>query len=426
MTTPPPKPSTTTLRVLHTSDWHLGKRLHQQQRYEEFVEFLDWLVDCINTQAVDVLIVAGDVFDTMTPSNKAQELYYRFLGMVAKSSCRHIIITAGNHDSPTFLDAPKSILTFLNIHVIGMASSQVDDELLILNNDGIPEAIILAVPYLRDKDVRDSGIFDDIKNKEYDTISGIANHYKKLATHAKEQQARILTKHHKKVPIIATGHLFIAGSHTSSHDDGMRELYVGTLGQVSASIFDEAIDYVALGHIHAPQKVAGCEHIRYCGSPIAMGFGEVGKSKQVLIIDFTDEQPPKIHTLPIPVFQRLARITGDWDDIINELTQLYDEPNSIWVEVIYTGSALRPTLTQDIRELLKDTNILALSIQNQALYKKTLAVQPTALNIKSLSEMDIFTQLLDKKGIDEGEQTQLKTAYQILLSAVHDSDQHAE
>lgn len=426
MTTHPlPKPSNT-LRVLHTSDWHLGKRLHQQQRYEEFGKFLDWLVDVISTQAVDVLIVAGDVFDTMTPSNKAQELYYRFLGQVAKSSCRHVIITAGNHDSPTFLDAPKSILNTLNIHVIGVASSQIDDELLILSDDGTPEAIVLAVPYLRDKDVRDSGVFDDIKNKEYDTISGIAKHYEHLAEHAKQHQAHILATHHKKIPIIAIGHLFIAGSHTSSPDDGMRELYVGTLGQVSASIFDEAIDYVALGHIHAPQKVAGCEHIRYCGSPIAMGFGEMGKTKQVLIVDFTNELPPQIHALPIPTFQRLARIVGDWDDITGELDRLCDESCPIWAEIVYTGQALRPTLAQDIRERLQDTQVLPLNIQNQTLYQKALSAQSTTFNLKSLSEMDIFEQLLSKKGIDESEQAELKTAYQTLLGAVYGNDKNAE
>lgn len=420
-----PNKSQQTLRVLHTSDWHLGKRLHNQHRYDEFANFLDWLINAINENDVDLLIVAGDVFDTMTPSNKAQELYYRFLGQVAKSHCRHVIITAGNHDSPTFLDAPKSILNALNIKVIGTASPNIDDELLLLNNHQEPEAIVLAVPYLRDRDVRSSGSYDDIHHKEYDTALGIANHYQTLSKHAKKLQQDILEKLNKKIPIIATGHLFVAGSHISSKDDGMRELYVGTLGQISASIFDDGMDYVALGHIHAPQKVANCEHIRYCGSPIAMGFGEIGKQKQVLLIDF-DCTCPTVHSLSVPVFQQLAQITGDWEQICTQLTELINQNTSVWTEIIYTGQELRPNLASDIREMLAHSQVLALNIQNRTLYQKALNAQPKQLSLKQLSEMEVFEQLLDKKEVFDDEIKPLKHAYQTLLNHLHDTDWHKD
>lgn len=422
-----PKSPKTTLRLLHTSDWHLGKRLHQEQRYQEFADFLAWLINAINEQRVDMLIVAGDIFDTMTPSNKAQELYYRFLGQVAKTACRHVIIVAGNHDSPTFLDAPKSILNALDIKVIGTASDDIHDELLILDKHGEPEAIVLAVPYLRDKDVRDSGSFDDIANKEHDTIQGIAKHYQHLSEHAKKEQQRILQTFNKKIPIIATGHLFVAGSQISSKDDGMRELYVGTLGQISADIFDDSLDYVALGHIHAPQKVANQERIRYCGSPIALGFGEINKPKQVLLVDFDDSNQPNIQALPVPIFQKLARITGDWAEISEQIQQLIKQNQSIWLEVIYTGQELRPMLSQDVRELLDGTQVLALNIQNRTLYEQSLnAQQPPTMNLKQLSEMDIFERLLDKKDITDDERHGLKQAYQTLLLAIHHHDSNAD
>lgn len=422
-----PKSPKTTLRLLHTSDWHLGKRLHQEQRYQEFADFLAWLINAINEQHVDMLIVAGDIFDTMTPSNKAQELYYRFLGQVAKTACRHVIIVAGNHDSPTFLDAPKSILNALDIKVIGTASDDIHDELLILDKHGEPEAIVLAVPYLRDKDVRDSGSFDDIANKEYDTIQGIAKHYQRLSEHAKKERQRILQAFNKKIPIIATGHLFVAGSQISSKDDGMRELYVGTLGQISADIFDDSLDYVALGHIHAPQKVANQERIRYCGSPIALGFGEINKPKQVLLVDFDDSNQPNIQALPVPIFQKLARITGDWAEISEQIQQLIKQNQSIWLEVIYTGQELRPMLSQDVRELLDGTQVLALNIQNRTLYEQSLnAQQPPTMNLKQLSEMDIFERLLDKKDITDDERHGLKQAYQTLLLAIHHHDSNAD
>ncbi|MGP4849262.1 metallophosphoesterase family protein, partial [Marinobacter sp. 1Y8] len=131
------------LTILHTSDWHLGRRLYGRLRYEEFELFLHWLQDTISAQKVDILIVAGDIFDTMTPSNKAQALYYEFLGKVSRSCCQHVVIVAGNHDSPTFLDAPSNVLKFLNVHVIGTACDDLDDEVLLLNDaKGIPSCII--------------------------------------------------------------------------------------------------------------------------------------------------------------------------------------------------------------------------------------------------------------------------------------------
>ncbi|MGE6795451.1 exonuclease SbcCD subunit D C-terminal domain-containing protein [Psychrobacter immobilis] len=274
------------LTVLHTSDWHLGRRLYGRMRYDEFEAFLSWLQDAISTQKVDVLIVAGDIFDTMTPSNRAQALYYEFLGKVSKSCCQHIVIVAGNHDSPTFLDAPSNVLKFLNVHVIGTACEDLKDEVLVLDDaDGTPHCIIAAIPYLRDRDVRSSSAGESADSKDANVIKGIRAHYDEVASIAKGQQAELIKIHQRHIPIIATGHLFAAGGKTTD-DDGVRDLYVGSLGKISADMFDEGFDYVALGHLHVPQRVGGRDSIRYSGSPIAMGFGEARQQKQVLLIQF--------------------------------------------------------------------------------------------------------------------------------------------
>ncbi|WP_369958246.1 exonuclease SbcCD subunit D C-terminal domain-containing protein [Psychrobacter sp. CLB018] len=274
------------LTILHTSDWHLGRRLYGRMRYEEFEAFLSWLQETISAQKVDVLIVAGDIFDTMTPSNRAQALYYEFLGKVSKLCCEHIVIVAGNHDSPTFLDAPSQVLKFLNVHVIGTACDDLNDEVLVLDAiDGTPHCIIAAVPYLRDRDVRGSHAGESADSKDTNVIKGIRAHYDEVASIAKARQEHLSDAHQRHIPIIATGHLFAAGSKTTE-DDGVRDLYVGSLGQISADMFDECFDYVALGHLHVPQRVGGCEHIRYSGSPIAMGFGEAKQQKQVLLVEF--------------------------------------------------------------------------------------------------------------------------------------------
>ncbi|OLF38567.1 exonuclease sbcCD subunit D [Psychrobacter sp. Cmf 22.2] len=274
------------LNILHTSDWHLGRRLYGRMRYDEFAAFLGWLETTISEQHVDVLIVAGDIFDTMTPSNRAQALYYEFLGRVSRSCCQHIVIVAGNHDSPTFLDAPSHVLKFLNVHVIGTACEDLNDEVLVLDDtDGAPHCIIAAVPYLRDRDVRSSSAGESMDSKDANVIKGIRAHYDEVASIAKAQQAKLAKANQRHIPIIATGHLFAAGG-TTTEDDGVRELYVGSLGKISADMFDESFDYVALGHLHVPQRVGGRESIRYSGSPIAMGFGEAKQQKQVLLVQF--------------------------------------------------------------------------------------------------------------------------------------------
>ncbi|STY99332.1 Nuclease sbcCD subunit D [Moraxella lacunata] len=434
MHTIPPKPPTT-LRILHTSDWHIGKRLFNHTRYDEFEAFLDWLHTAISTHDVDALIVAGDIFDTATPSNKAQELYYEFLGKVAKSPCQHVIITAGNHDSPTFLDAPKAILKTLNVQVVGQATADIHDEILLLkdnlkDNLDIVRAIVLAVPYLRDKDVRTGGSFELTGQRDTETAQGIAKHYQSLADHAialrDEYQA---SPNQPPIPIIATGHLFSAGASVSSDDDGMRkETFVGTLGQLPASIFADDINYVALGHIHAPQTVAGQDRIRYCGSPIAMGFGEIGKDKQVLIVDFdpATENTPHIHALTVPVFTKLVRLQGDTDSIKHALRPLIAENQTIYAEIIYDGQALEPNFAKDIKAFLTDTNVLPLNIQNNTQRRHVLQSTHHGENLKQLTTMDVFERLLDRRAVSDDEKDELKVAYQHIIQAIHEQDVQAD
>ena len=155
------------MKLLHTSDWHLGRALYSRKRYDEYEAFLNWLAGFIEAEDVDVLLVAGDVFDNSTPSNRAQELYYRFLCRMASSSNRNVVIIAGNHDSPSFLNAPKELLKFLNIHIVGYASGQPEDELIVLSGpDHEPRLIVCAIPYLRDRDIRTAEVGETVEDKE--------------------------------------------------------------------------------------------------------------------------------------------------------------------------------------------------------------------------------------------------------------------
>lgn len=199
------------MKILHTSDWHLGRSLYGRKRYDEFSAFMDWLAQAIEDEKVDALLVAGDVFDTSTPSNRAQELYYRFLCRVAASCCRHIIVIAGNHDSPSFLNAPKELLRALNVYVVGSMTEAMEDEVIVLSKDKCPEAIVCAVPYLRDKDIRMVEPGETVDDKNAKLIEGLKKHYAGVCNIAEQKQSEFEKDGYPDIPIIAMGHLFSAG-----------------------------------------------------------------------------------------------------------------------------------------------------------------------------------------------------------------------
>ena len=337
------------MKFLHTSDWHLGRSLYGRKRYAEFSAFLDWLIQTIKEQQVDALLLAGDVFDTSTPSNRAQELYYRFLCQVAASCCRHVVVVAGNHDSPSFLNAPKELLRALNVYVVGSVTEALEDEVFVLQKDDKPEAIVCAVPYLRDKDIRTVEPGETIDDKNAKLVEGLKNHYEEVIFIAEDIKNNLRESADKYIPIIAIGHLFTAGGKTVD-GDGVRELYVGSLAHVGEDVFPSAIDYLALGHLHVPQAVGRVEHIRYCGSPIPMGYGEATQEKNVVLVEFNPpisqmdadnnckmvvcDNPCNLRIVEkvVPCFQELIRIVGSLDDIHSKLEELKKEESSAWLD----------------------------------------------------------------------------------------------
>ena len=218
----------TFMRFLHTSDLHLGRSLYGVNRDETFEKFLVWLTETIRTESIDCLIIAGDVFDNATPSHRMQRAYYRFLASVATSTdCRHVIVTGGNHDSPSLLNAPDTLLEALNITVVGQATADPADEVVLLRDeDGKPIAVVAAVPYLRERDLRTSTENETQQDKEEKIRLATAEHYRRVTQTALELRGE------SDIPYIATGHLFAADGDPSDEE---RNLYIGSLGLIPAS-----------------------------------------------------------------------------------------------------------------------------------------------------------------------------------------------
>jgi exonuclease SbcD len=413
------------VKILHTSDWHLGRALYGRRRYDEFSSFLDWLEATLETEKIDALIVAGDIFDTGTPSNRAQELYYRFLCRVSSSSsCRHIVISSGNHDSPSFLDAPAALLKALNVHVIGTAAENPSDEVLVLRDgDGKPELIVCAVPYLRDRDIRSMRAGESVDERNARMAEGLKRHYEAVCAEAERLQAE-LSGSGKKIPIAATGHLFTAGGQTVD-GDGVRELYVGSLAHVEKDVFPPVIDYLALGHLHVPQRVGGCDHIRYSGSPLPMGFGEASQKKRVITVDF-DEMFPRIEEVFVPRFQELGRLTGSLEEIEKGIRELAKAESRAWLEVEYTGSAVAGDLRESLEELCEGTDLEILRIRNRRVMERVLHQGAEEETLDELSETDVFLRCLDAHEVADGEREELTASYNEILLSLHEDDKNAE
>lgn len=313
------------MRILHTADWHLGKRLEQSERTDEHQAFLNWLILTLQTEKIDVLIVAGDIFDTGSPSNAAFEQYYGFLRQVKDTCCREVIIIGGNHDSISTLNAPQSLLKYFNVHIIGGVPEEFTDQIIEIRHEGKLELVVCAVPFLRDRDIRLSVAGETMEERENRIKQGITDHYHRFLEH-------IATYKLNHVPIIATGHLFAAGSSTS---DSEKEIHVGNLGQIGGDQFPKEFDYVALGHIHRPQLINQLNHIRYSGSPIPLSFSETDDKKQVVILEFQDGEMTSLDTLEVPCSRRLIRIKGDFEKVKTKLV-LLEDPQTLfpaWVEI---------------------------------------------------------------------------------------------
>lgn len=409
------------MKLIHTSDWHIGRSLYGRKRYEEVEAFLMWLADYITREKIEVLLVAGDVFDNTAPSNRAQELYYQFLCRMAASPCRHVVITAGNHDSPSFLNAPKDLLHFLNIHVVGSINDSASDEVLVLTNDKAePEIIVCAVPYLRDRDIRRAEAGESVEDKERKLVEGIGDHYRQVVAQAEH----IRTELGKSLPIIAMGHLFTAGGQTVE-GDGVRDLYVGSLAHVGIKIFPTSIDYLALGHLHLAQKVGGADHRRYSGSPIAMGFGEAGHEKSIYMVDVSGGQPV-VTGIPVPCFQALEIIQGDWAAISERLEELKSGEESIWLEVIYDGDEIISDLRQRLDAIITGTKMEVLRAKNKRVVEKVMSRMESEEILDDLDVNEVFQRCLDAHQVSRAQINELFTTYNEAVKSLYEEDQQVE
>lgn len=399
------------MKILHTSDWHIGQRLYYKDRQKEHSLFFEWLISLINKEKVEVLIVSGDIFDVAYPSNSALEFYYKTLVDLSKTCCENIIITGGNHDSISTLNAPRHILKFLNVFVVGGVDQSFNNEIIeIKKNDEIQFAVA-AVPYLRDKDIRKSKAGETAKMRSESIREGIKKHYRDLAD-------KMLIYKEKNIPIIATGHFFVKGAKIS---DSERSIYVGNLEGFTSDIFPQEFDYIALGHIHRPQKVN--EKIRYSGSPIPLSFSERKDIKSVIIFDTETKEQNKIE---IPVFKKLISIKGNFEEVKQKLKQyksdsiLSKRGEKDWTDVHIEEENIIPALGEIFQKFTEDESFDIEIINHKISFKESIKgtskLFDTSNSLKDLKPNEIFEKLLDENSIIEKDE--LLETFKELISEI--------
>ena len=411
------------MRLLHTSDWHLGQALHNFERHYEHQRFLDWLLDTIEAERADALLVAGDIFDNAHPSSASQKQLYRFLQR-AKERMPHLnlVVIGGNHDSPGRLEAPGPLLEAHGTRVIGAvqrhADGAIDLESLVLpltGADGAVQAWCLAVPFLRPGDVPRKAADDGAGSAADPYLAGIALLYKQAL-------ALALSKRQPGQAIVAMGHCHMVDGQMSA--DSERRIVIGGTEMLPAGIFDPAIAYAALGHLHLAQAVGKQHHIRYSGSPIPLSFAEVGYQHQVLRIDLDGEAVREIAPIAIPRAVQLLRVPARpalIAQVLEELAAL-DVPDAPaeeqpFLEVRVRLDAPEPGLRARIEAALDGKPVRLAKIETSSAARGA-AVDAEVMTLDRLEQLkpdDIFRQLYQQRFGNEAPPDQLSAFAELML-----------
>lgn len=345
------------IRILHTADWHIGQLFHQYDRTYEHQQFLNWLLETLTTQKIDVLLISGDVFDLSNPSAVSVKLFYSFLNRATRENpALQIVVIAGNHDSASRLESPKPLLESSNIHIIGLVqkhdSGEIDYSQITVplkDKEGNTAIWCIAAPFLR------MGDYPSVPDSSNPYTEGVHAFYKEAYQYAIAQKQAGQT-------IIAMGHLHAQQAEVGDADK-LERLIMGGVESISAAAFETGIRYVALGHIHKAQRIGGKEHIRYSGSPLPMSFSETNYKHQVIVLDIEEDKLENLHSIEIPVSVPLKRIPKTHsviEEVLNEIQHLEkyegDQQTAPYLEVRVLLQGPEPGLRHKVETALTGKN----------------------------------------------------------------------
>lgn len=378
------------IRILHTSDWHLGAALGPVSRAPDHDLFLQWLGQTLIEQRVDVLLVAGDLFDQASPNAESQRQYYRFLHHIAGEWRGQVVLVGGNHDSEARLNAPADLLAAFQIRVVGgMAepAGELERYLVPVELEGAVQAVILAIPYVHEYRLGVRAALADSASLGQRLRDGFADLYQRATDRARELYG--------DVPLLATGHMACAGSDKS---EAPQEIHlIGTLGALPPTIFDPRLQYVALGHIHRGYKVV--ERVHYSGTPVALSAKEALTPRRVLLVTTATEpdQAAEVEPLVVPVFRDVTELRGSQDAVVQQLKQLRSAAQlPPLVQAVVQVDGFVPGLTQELTKALPPGARLV-EVRQERTHAAAHADRPAPQPLRQLHPEDVFRLLCDRK-----------------------------
>ncbi len=411
------------IRVLHTSDWHLGHTLHGVSREYEHRHFLAWLLDTIERRRADALIVAGDIFDSANPPASAQALFYSFVVEAKERFPRlDITVAAGNHDSPGRLDAPSSLLDALGVRVVGAfprrPGGSVDAERLIVplrDRDGESAALCALVPFLRPADLPQVQGDDPL-------VEGVRALYGEVARAA-------LSEKRAGQSLLVTGHCYVTGGRLSQLSE--RKVLGGNQHALPVDLFLDPFAYAALGHLHLAQEVGKHAQVRFSGSPFALSLSESAYPHQVVEVDMDGGGLREITPLPVPRAVEILNIPSHSPlppDALESLLKGLDLPDDLplerhpFLEVSVLLERPEPGLRHRLEEALsgKAVRLLKISAHYPGSAEALAESLPETL-LQELHPDDVFVRRYRQRH-DAEPSSELLAAFHELVEAVRTAE----
>ncbi len=297
------------MKALHTSDWHVGKRIGRYDRADEYRATIDEVVGIADSEKVDIVLHSGDLFDRPVPPIEAMDIAFSGLVRLTDNGSRPVVVIAGNHDSAGFFEALAPFLRAQNIHLVGEIKRPDAGGVLDLATPA-GRAVVSCFPFLREG--RAFHVWDAVEEhyKLYaDRLRAISEAY---SSHAGEIAGTDAVQ-------FLVAHFLVGGAKVHGHGAprGERSLHMGEAYAATSEAIPPGPQYVALGHIHAPQPVPGSKvPAEYAGSLLELDFGEAGEEKRVVIVDVEPGLPAALRSVPLQAGRRLVRARGEWGELM--------------------------------------------------------------------------------------------------------------
>ncbi|CAM2160055.1 exonuclease subunit SbcD [Paraburkholderia tropica] len=406
------------MRLLHTSDWHLGQNFMGKSRQAEHQQLIDWLVTQLDAHAVDAVLIAGDIFDTGTPPSYARELYSQLVVRLHAAGVT-LLLLGGNHDSVATLRESSALLERLSAQVVPHADAA-PNQVRVLPLRGKPDeagCVVCAIPFIRARDVMQGETGQSAEQKQQSLQQAIQAYYQAVFAAAEARRAQLSAELGRPVPLIATGHLTTVGASAS---ESVREIYVGALDAFPTSAFPPA-DYIALGHIHRPQKVGGLEHIRYSGSPIALSFDEATQRKEILLVDVGANGLDAVTPLAVPAFQTLAALRGNLKTLPGAFAEIARDATPerpAWLEVTVAEDDYLADLPARIQAMTEDLPLDVLRIRRERGNAAAQLSADSGVTLDELDPLDVFARRLAHETLDDDVRGALTDRYKNVLAAM--------